>query len=73
MSPANPNSCHPSAPMALATTENAKHFFPSSPLTQTHLGFICLKIFHFLFWKVIRVMHVPSITKEAGKREACPW
>ena len=53
---------------ALAITENAKHFCLSSLLTQTHSGSIYLKIFHFLFWKVIRVLHVPFITKEAGKR-----
>lgn len=37
-------------------------FFPSSLLTQTHLDFICLRVFHFLFWKAVRVLPVPFIT-----------
>ena len=47
-SPANPISYAPSPspphplPTTLAITENAKSFCPSSLLTQTHLGFICL-------------------------------
>lgn len=66
--PANPSSYRPQPPRALAITENAKHFFLLPLLIQTHLGFICLTIFHFLFWKVIRVLHVPFITKETRKR-----
>lgn len=47
-SPANPVSYAPSPssphplPTTLAITENAKSFCLSSPLTQAHLGFICL-------------------------------
>lgn len=65
--PHTPLPMAPQAPTALAITENARSFFSSLQM-QTHLYFICLRVFHFLFWKVIRVLHAPFITKEAGKR-----
>lgn len=66
--PHTPLPTAPQAPRALAVTENASRFFPSSLQMQTHLDFICLRVFHFLFWKAMRVPHVPFIMKEAGKR-----
>lgn len=73
-SPANPTSyCPPPALTALATTENAKRFFLSSLPTQTHLGFIYLQIFHFLFWEVVRVLHHHNGGWEERVYPGSPW
>lgn len=39
-----------------------------TPANADRLWLYLSKGFHFLFWEVIRVLHVPFITKEAGKR-----
>lgn len=68
---ASTTSCPP-APGGSGHHRKRHALFLSCLLTQTHLDFICLRIFHFLFWKVIRVLHVPFFTKETGKRGECP-
>lgn len=59
-----PTSCRPPAPDGSGNQRKGQafFFFPSSLLTQTHLDFICLRVFHFLFWKAVRVLPVPFIT-----------